>query len=84
MKEQCILQPRNQKINLKTLIPGPQSRNLRQKEEKFLAPGLQNFALMAGIVVESGRGSTVTDVDGNTLIDIIGGIGVNGDRKSVV
>jgi 4-aminobutyrate aminotransferase-like enzyme len=33
---------------------------------------------MAGIVVEEARGSTVTDVDGNTFIDIIGGIGVNG------
>ncbi|NDD93072.1 aspartate aminotransferase family protein, partial [bacterium] len=30
------------------------------------------------IVVETGQGSTVTDVDGNTFIDIIGGIGVNG------
>jgi 4-aminobutyrate aminotransferase-like enzyme len=33
---------------------------------------------MAGIVVDQARGSTVTDVDGNTFIDIIGGIGVNG------
>ncbi|MBC7692673.1 MAG: aspartate aminotransferase family protein [Methylotenera sp.] len=33
---------------------------------------------MAGIVVQEARGSTVTDVDGNTFIDIIGGIGVNG------
>jgi 4-aminobutyrate aminotransferase-like enzyme len=42
-----------------------------------LAPGLQNFALLAGIAVKEARGSAVTDVDGNTLIDIIGGIGVN-------
>jgi 4-aminobutyrate aminotransferase-like enzyme len=33
---------------------------------------------MAGIVAEEGRGSAVTDVDGNTFLDIIGGIGVNG------
>ena len=33
---------------------------------------------MAGIVVHEGRGSSLTDVDGNTFIDIIGGIGVNG------
>ncbi len=43
-----------------------------------MAPGLQRFAQMAGIVTERGRGSTLTDVDGNTYIDIIGGIGVNG------
>lgn len=61
-----------------TEIPGPKSRALRTREEAHLAPGLQGFALMAGIVVDHARGSTVTDVDGNTMIDIIGGIGVNG------
>jgi 4-aminobutyrate aminotransferase / (S)-3-amino-2-methylpropionate transaminase / 5-aminovalerate transaminase len=73
-----INQPQNQKPVLKTTIPGPKSLALRTREEKHLAPGLQGFALMAGIVVDHARGSTVTDVDGNTLIDIIGGIGVNG------
>lgn len=63
---------------LKTEIPGPKSRALRAREEAHLAPGLQGFALMAGIVVDHAQSSTVTDVDGNTLIDIIGGIGVNG------
>jgi len=71
-------QPVNQKAVLKTEIPGPKSRAIRDREEKHLAPGLQGFALMAGIVVDHARGSSVTDVDGNTLIDIIGGIGVNG------
>jgi 4-aminobutyrate aminotransferase-like enzyme len=66
------------KVVLKTEVPGPRSRALREREEKHLAPGLQRFAQMAGIVTESGRGSTLTDVDGNTYIDIIGGIGVNG------
>jgi 4-aminobutyrate aminotransferase-like enzyme len=32
---------------------------------------------MAGIVVEDGRGSALTDVDGNTYLDFIGGINVN-------
>jgi len=73
-----ISQPKNQKPVLKTALPGPKSRAIRAREERVLAPGLQGFALMAGIVVENGRGSTVTDVDGNTLIDVIGGIGVNG------
>jgi 4-aminobutyrate aminotransferase-like enzyme len=32
---------------------------------------------MAGIVVDHAVGSSVTDVDGNTFLDFIGGIGVN-------
>ena len=65
-------------VVLKTEVPGPKSRALREREEKHMAPGLQRFAQMAGIVTDHGRGSLLTDVDGNTFIDIIGGIGVNG------
>jgi 4-aminobutyrate aminotransferase/(S)-3-amino-2-methylpropionate transaminase len=72
-----IQQPKNQKPSIKTAIPGPKSHELRKREDEHLAPGLQGFALLAGIGVKEARGSTVTDVDGNTLIDIIGGIGVN-------
>lgn len=71
-------QPRDQRAVLKTAIPGPRSREWREREERHLAPGLQGFALMAGIVVDHARGSAVTDVDGNTFLDLIGGIGVNG------
>ncbi len=66
------------RIQIKTEIPGPKSRALREREDKNLAPGLQRFALMAGIAVERGQGSSVTDQDGNTFLDLIGGIGVNG------
>ncbi|MGE5851737.1 MAG: aminotransferase class III-fold pyridoxal phosphate-dependent enzyme, partial [Deltaproteobacteria bacterium] len=72
-----IRQPRQQKATIKTAIPGPLSKSLRQREDQHLAPGLQNFALLAGIAVKEARGSAITDVDGNTFIDIIGGIGVN-------
>jgi 4-aminobutyrate aminotransferase/(S)-3-amino-2-methylpropionate transaminase len=75
--KKSIQQPANQKPSIKTAIPGPKSRELRKREDEHLAPGLQNFALLAGIVVKEAQGSAVTDVDGNTLIDIIGGIGVN-------
>lgn len=75
---QAIAQPKNQKADLKTEIPGPKSRALRAREDKYVAPGLQRYAVMAGIVVDRAQGSAVTDVDGNTFIDIIGGIGVNG------
>jgi 4-aminobutyrate aminotransferase-like enzyme len=76
MKSQ-IRQPRQQKPLIKTAIPGPLSVALRRREDEHLAPGLQNFALLAGIAVKEASGSAITDVDGNTLIDIIGGIGVN-------
>ncbi len=66
------------KAVLKTPVPGPKSTEIRKREDAHLAPGLQRFALMAGIVVDHAQGSTVTDVDGNRFIDIIGGIGVNG------
>ncbi len=71
-------QPKNQKPTLTSAIPGPKSKTLRQQEDQSLAPGLQGFALMSGIVVDHAEGSLVTDVDGNSYLDIIGGIGVNG------
>lgn len=76
--QHLIQQPKNQKPVIHTSIPGPKSNAFRKREDAHLAPGLQGFALMAGIVVQEARGSAVTDIDGNTLIDIIGGIGVNG------
>jgi 4-aminobutyrate aminotransferase / (S)-3-amino-2-methylpropionate transaminase / 5-aminovalerate transaminase len=69
-------QPKNQKADLKTAIPGPGSRALRAREDAHMAPGLQGYAVSAGIVVEEGKGSAVTDVDGNTYLDFIGGINV--------
>jgi 4-aminobutyrate aminotransferase-like enzyme len=66
-----------QRVRLVTPIPGPKSRALRAREDAHLAPGLQGYAVMAGIAVDRAEGSAVTDVDGNTLLDLIGGIGVN-------
>jgi 4-aminobutyrate aminotransferase-like enzyme len=68
--------PHDQKVHLKTVVPGPRSTALRQREDAHLAPGLQGYAVMAGVVVDRAAGSAVTDVDGNTLLDFIGGIGV--------
>jgi 4-aminobutyrate aminotransferase/(S)-3-amino-2-methylpropionate transaminase len=68
--------PTNQKARLVTEVPGPQSRALRAREDAHMAPGLQGYAVSAGIVVEEGKGSAVTDVDGNTYLDFIGGINV--------
>ncbi len=70
-------QPKNQKPIIVTAIPGPASQALRRREEAHLAPGLQGYAQMAGIAVAEARGSAITDVDGNTFVDFIGGIAVN-------
>jgi 4-aminobutyrate aminotransferase / (S)-3-amino-2-methylpropionate transaminase / 5-aminovalerate transaminase len=61
-----------------TAIPGPKSNAIFKDEQSHLAPGLQGFALMSGLAMESGKGSWLTDVDSNEYIDFIGGIGVNG------
>jgi 4-aminobutyrate aminotransferase-like enzyme len=62
---------------LQTVIPGPKSRELREREDAHLAPGVQAYAVTSGIVVDHAQGSAVTDIDGNVLLDFIGGIGVN-------
>ena len=69
-------QPANQNRKLVTAIPGPNSQALRDREEAHLAPGAQGYALMAGIVVDHAEGTAITDVDGNTFLDFIGGIAV--------
>jgi 4-aminobutyrate aminotransferase/(S)-3-amino-2-methylpropionate transaminase len=70
-------QPKRQRVHLKTVIPGPKSRALRAREDAHIAPGLQSYALTSGIAIDHAQGSAVTDVDGNVLLDFIGGIGVN-------
>lgn len=69
--------PKNQRVHLRTVVPGPRSRELRAREDAHIAPGLQGYAVMAGVVADRAEGSAVTDVDGNTFLDFIGGIGVN-------
>jgi 4-aminobutyrate aminotransferase-like enzyme len=70
-------QPKNQRACLLGPVPGPRSQELRRREDVHMAPGLQSYAVLAGIAVSEGRGSAVTDVDGNTFLDFIGGINVN-------
>jgi 4-aminobutyrate aminotransferase-like enzyme len=70
-------QPKDQHPNIVTAVPGPASQALRQREDRHIAPGLQGYAQLAGIAVAEARGSAITDVDGNTFLDFIGGIAVN-------
>src|SRR5919109_1489485 len=59
-------------IKLKTEIPGPQSRALLARRAAATPTGL---ARATDIVVERAEGALVHDVDGNTFIDFVGGIG---------
>ena len=59
-------------IDLRTEIPGPRSREIARRKEQVVADPL---ALYLPIVAAEGRGSTLTDVDGNTFLDFTGGVG---------
>jgi 4-aminobutyrate aminotransferase / (S)-3-amino-2-methylpropionate transaminase / 5-aminovalerate transaminase len=59
-------------IQIRTEIPGPRSRELVARREAAVAAGLYKAHQIA---VERAEGALVTDVDGNTLIDFVGGIG---------
>ena len=60
-------------IRIRTEIPGPRSREIVARREAAVPNGLYKAHQIA---VESASGALVTDVDGNTFIDFIGGIGV--------
>ncbi|PYN96711.1 MAG: aspartate aminotransferase family protein [Candidatus Rokuibacteriota bacterium] len=55
---------------------GPRSRQIFEREQRHVAPGLQSFALYSGLAMARGEGCTLIDVDGNRYIDFIAGIGV--------
>src|SRR5918994_4374315 len=59
-------------IELRTEIPGPRSREILERKAKAIADPLSTFL---PIVIQEGRGATLTDVDGNTFIDFTGGVG---------
>lgn len=59
-------------IELRTDLPGPRSRAIIDRKERVIAGPL---SLTFPIVIEEGRGATLTDVDGNTFIDFTGGVG---------
>lgn len=60
-------------INLVTEIPGPKSLDMVRRREAATGAGA---AKLTQVAVEKARGAAVMDVDGNTLLDFAGGIGV--------
>ncbi|WP_408009634.1 4-aminobutyrate--2-oxoglutarate transaminase [Pseudalkalibacillus sp. A8] len=59
-------------INLKTELPGPKSRALLKRKEENVPRGPFNTSPS---FIEKGEGAIITDIDGNTLIDLAGAIG---------
>ena len=59
-------------IRLLTEIPGPRSQALLARRASAVPTGLGRAT---DVVVERAEGALVHDVDGNTLIDLVGGIG---------
>ena len=67
-----IQSPKRTYINQKTAIPGPKAKELLARKEKNVPKG--PFNTVPSFIVE-GNGALVTDVDGNTYIDLAGAIG---------
>ncbi len=52
----------------------PTTESVRAKHKEFLFPSVANYYGDQSVVLESGKGSRVKDLDGNTYLDFFGGI----------
>ena len=55
-------------IEIRTEIPGPRGREILERERGAVARPL---IVHGPVVADSARGSTITDVDGNTFVDFV-------------
>jgi 4-aminobutyrate aminotransferase/(S)-3-amino-2-methylpropionate transaminase len=60
-------------IKLVTEVPGPKSRAILARRQAAVAAGLGKAT---DVVIARARGAVVEDVDGNSFIDLVGGIGM--------
>jgi len=59
-------------IDMKTELPGPRSRAIIERKERVVCDPLD---LHVNTVIDHGLGASVTDVDGNTMLDLSSGLG---------
>jgi 4-aminobutyrate aminotransferase/(S)-3-amino-2-methylpropionate transaminase len=59
-------------IDMRTEIPGPKSREIIARKQRVVADALD---LHVPTVIERASGAAFTDVDGNTMLDLSGGLG---------
>lgn len=62
---------------IKTGLPGPKSQEMHARAAKYMK-GYSSQVTQFPVAFESGKGCTLTDVDGNTYIDFSSGIYVAG------
>jgi 4-aminobutyrate aminotransferase / (S)-3-amino-2-methylpropionate transaminase / 5-aminovalerate transaminase len=55
---------------------GPRSREIFEREQRHISPGMQSFALLSRLAMARGQGCTLIDEDGQEYIDFIAGIAV--------
>ncbi|MCY0878816.1 MAG: 4-aminobutyrate--2-oxoglutarate transaminase [Firmicutes bacterium] len=60
-------------IDLKTKIPGPKSQAVLERLDRATPRAISVYA---PVVIDHAHGSLLTDIDGNTFIDLTGGVGV--------
>jgi 4-aminobutyrate aminotransferase/(S)-3-amino-2-methylpropionate transaminase len=60
-------------IELRTEIPGPRTREILARESRAVAKPL---GVHEPVFAAEAHGATITDVDGNTFVDFVGGVGV--------
>jgi 4-aminobutyrate aminotransferase len=59
---------------LKTALPGPKAQKIVAEDDRLISP---SYTRSYPLVAKSGRGTRVTDVDGNEFLDFAAGIAVN-------
>jgi 4-aminobutyrate aminotransferase/(S)-3-amino-2-methylpropionate transaminase len=59
-------------VNVVTEIPGPRSRELIARKERVVSDPLE---LHVPAIIDIAQGASFTDVDGNTMLDLSGGLG---------
>ena len=72
-------------ISLKTSLPGPKSKEIAKRREKYIAKPMGSS--LSPCYIAHGEGALLTDVDGNQFIDLTGGWGclaVGHTHKKVV
>lgn len=59
-------------VNIKTALPGPKSKELLAKKEKYVPAAMD---AMAPFIIAKAQGAWIEDVDGNRFLDLTGGWG---------
>src|SRR5687768_1688230 len=59
-----------------TTWPGPRSTAMFEEEQGYIAPGIQQIALLSKLAIERGDGCWLTDLDGNRYLDFNVGVSV--------